>query len=565
MNAMSHARLLDRVLPACTLAAGLLYSGFLGAASEATVRPEPGFPEDTFRAHVERLSSDEFGGRAPGTDGERKTLEYIEQAFRAAGVAPGIGDSFLQPVPLVEIQTHADESMAVRGPSGSLDLRHLDDMVVWTRRPVPESRLEDAELVFAGYGIVAPEYGWNDYAGIDVRGKIVLVLVNDPGFATGDPALFTGRAMTYYGRWTYKFEEAVRQGAAGLFVIHETEPAAYPWAVVRNGAGKEFDLIVDDFASKRLALEGWLTHEAAQRVLALAGQDYAALKRASLERGFKARALGIQASVGVRNDVARKTSYNVVGVVPGRERPDEYFLYTAHWDHLGTKPAGDGPAGEDRIFNGASDNATGVAGLIELARAFAATQPRPARSTMFVAVTAEESGLLGSQYFAEHPPVPVASMVGGLNMDNLYAIGKTRDLTVIGYGASELDNYLRRAAAARGRVLVQEPTPEKGFYYRSDHFNLAKHGVPMLYTKAGIDSPTKGADYGRRWLDDYVANRYHKPSDEYDPAWDVSGIVEDLEIYYHVGLEVAGDANWPNWRDGSEFRSIRDASRTAAR
>jgi len=565
MNVFSRPRLLGRLILAGTLSAGFLHCGYLGATTEAPVHPEPGFPEDTFRAHVERLSSDEFGGRAPGTDGERKTLEHIEQAFRAAGVAPGIGDSFLQSVPLVEIQTHADESMAVRGPSGSVDLRHLDDMVVWTRRPVPESRLRDAELVFAGYGIVAPEYGWNDYAGIDVRGKIVLVLVNDPGFASGDSALFTGRAMTYYGRWTYKFEEAVRQGAAGLFVIHETEPAAYPWAVVRNGAGKEFDLIVDDFESKRLALEGWLTHEAAQRVLALAGQDYGTLKRASLERGFKARALGITASVGVRNDVARKTSYNVVGVVRGRERPDEYFLYTAHWDHLGTKPAGDGSGGEDRIFNGASDNATGVAGLIELARAFAATQPRPARSTMFVAVTAEESGLLGSQYFAEHPPVPVASMVGGLNMDNLYALGKTRDLTVIGYGASELDEYLRRAAATQGRVLVPEPTPEKGFYYRSDHFNLAKHGVPMLYTKAGIDSPTKGADYGRRWLDDYVANRYHKPSDEYDPAWDVSGILQDLEIYYRVGLELAGDASWPNWREGSEFRAIRDASRAAVR
>jgi Zn-dependent M28 family amino/carboxypeptidase len=559
----STIRITRALLGCAAVGAGLL-GGWAAPAAPAPDEQRPGFPEAAFRADVERLASDEFGGRAPGTEGERKTLDYIEHAFREAGLAPGVGDSFLQPVPLVEIRTHADPTMTVRGHSGSVDLRFGDDMVVWTKRPVPESRVTGAELVFAGYGIVAPEFGWDDYAGTDVKGKIVMVLVNDPGFATGDPALFTGKAMTYYGRWTYKFEEAVRQGAAGLFVVHETEPAAYPWAVVRNGAGQEFDLIVEDYASKRLALEGWMTHESAEKVLALAGQDYAALKRAAMQRGFKARPLGITGSVGVRNDVERKVSYNVVGVVPGRERPGEYFLYTAHWDHLGTKAASDVAPGADRIFNGASDNATGVAGLLGLARAFAATRPRPARSTMFVAVTAEESGLLGSQYFAEHPPVPLASMVGGLNMDNLYAIGPTKDLTVIGFGASQLDDYLRRAAAKQGRVLVPEPTPEKGFYYRSDHFNLAKQGVPMLYTKAGIDSPAKGPDYGRKWLDDYVANRYHKPSDEYDPSWDVSGILQDLEIYYDVGLELANDSSWPNWREGSEFRAIRDASRKAA-
>ena len=551
-------------LPAIALACAItLLAGCSGARELTPSATSPPFSETAYRTHIERLASDEFEGRAPGTEGEKKTLAYIEQQFRAAGLEPGIGDSFLQPVPVVEITTHPDAALQVRGLGGvSLDLRNADDMVVWTKRPVPESRVTDAELVFAGYGIVAPEYGWNDYAGIDMRGKVAVVLVNDPGFATQDPKLFSGNTMTYYGRWTYKFEEAVRQGAAGLFVVHETRAAAYPWDVVRNGAAKpQFDLRIANFQSQRLGLEGWLTQDAAQRLLALAGQDYAALKQASLTGKFRARPLGITASVGVRNDVRFTTSYNVVGVLHGRKRADEYFVYTAHWDHLGKSA---GAAGEDTIFNGASDNATGVSALIELGRVFAATKPRPERSLMFVAVTAEESGLLGSEHFATHLPAPAANFYGGLNMDNLYAIGLTRDLTVIGYGASELDDYLRRAAAKQDRVLVPEPTPEKGFYFRSDHFNLAKLGVPMLYTKAGIDSPTQGPEYGRAWLDDYVANRYHQPSDEYDPGWDVSGTLQDLAIYYDVGLVLANEASWPNWREGSEFRAIRDQSRAAA-
>jgi len=557
---MYHARFAAR---AGALALLLVGSGT--HAAEGTATTAPAFSEAAFRDHVERISSDEFEGRAPGTEGEKKTLAYIEREFRAAGLEPGIGKSFLQPVPLVEIVPHADGAMEVRGAKGSLSLRNADDMVVWTRRPVPESRVKDAELVFAGYGIVAPEYAWNDYAGIDMRGKIALVLVNDPGFATQDPKLFNGNAMTYYGRWTYKFEEAVRQGAAGVFVIHETKAAGYPWDVPRNGAdGPQFDMVLDDYQSQRLALEGWMTQESAQRVLALAGQDYAALKQAAIDNKFRARPLGLTASVGVRNDVQRRTTYNVVGVLPGSKHPDEFFLYTAHWDHLGKGAPVPGDKSADTIFNGASDNATGIAALIELARGFGATRPRPLRSVMFVAFTAEESGTLGSEYFAANPPVPVAEMYGGLNMDNLYAIGQTRDLTVIGFGASDLDDYLRRAVARQGRVLVPEPTPEKGFYYRSDHFLLAKQGVPMLYTKAGIDSPTKGAEYGRVWLDDYIANRYHKPSDEYDASWDVSGIMQDIAVYYDVGLALANESTWPNWREGSEFRAIRDKSRAAA-
>ena len=542
-----------------TLLAAVLLT--IGTAIQADA---PDFPDASYRRHIEVLSSDAFEGRAPGTEGEKKTLAYIEQQFKAAGLKPGIGDSFLQPVPVVEITPHADPVMQVSGANGkSLALRNADDVVVWTKRPVPSSVLVNAEVVYAGYGIVAPEYDWNDYAGLDVRGKLVLALVNDPGYATQDPKLFTGNAMTYYGRWDYKFAEAVRHGAAGLLVIHETKAAGYPWDVPRNGVDKpQFDLRVDDYATSRLALEGWITEDAATRLLSQAGMDFAALKKASSVRGFTGSATGLEASMTVRNDVRYTTTYNVVGTVPGSKRPDEAFVYTAHWDHLGK--LANGKPGEDVVYNGASDNATGVSALIELARAFAATRPRPQRSVLFVAVTAEESGLLGSEYFAAHPPIPVSQMAGGLNMDNLYAIGKTRDITVIGFGASELDDELRRAAAKQGRVPVQEPSPEKGFYYRSDHFNLAKAGVPMLYTKAGVDSPTQGTGFGKRWLDEYIAKRYHKPSDEYSADWDVSGSLQDLQLYYDVGLAVADSDRWPNWREGSEFRAIRDASRKQA-
>lgn len=548
--------------PSARFIAGL--ASTLVAYGSTAKADAPEFSEPAFRGHVEVLSSDAFEGRAPGTAGEQKTLAYIEAQFRAAGLEPGVGKSFLQAVPVVEIKPHADATMQVSGAADGkpIELRSLDDLVVWTKRPLPSSSIKGAGIVYAGYGIVAPEYGWNDYAGLDVRGKLVLALVNDPGFATQDPKLFTGNAMTYYGRWDYKFAEAVRHGAAGLLVIHETRAAGYPWDVPRNGATKpQFDLRVADFDKQRLALEGWITESAASRLLAAAGKDLAALKLASSVRGFKGVDTGLQASMSVRNEVREATSFNVVGLLPGRTRPDEAFVYTAHWDHLG-KTAGARP-GEDAIFNGAQDNATGVAALIELARVFAATKPHPERSLMFVAVTAEESGLLGSQYFAENPPLPVAQMAGGLNMDNLYAVGKTRDMTVIGAGKSELEDDLARATARQGRVPKPEPAPEKGFYYRSDHFNLAKAGVPMLYTKAGIDSPERGADYGKRWLDEYTAQRYHQPSDEYSPDWDVSGILQDLQVYYDVGLGIANSSRWPNWRPDSEFRAIRDKSRPA--
>ena len=544
-----------------TLAALCAVASLWGARHASADPTAVSFPEADYRKHIEVLSSDAFEGRAPGTEGEKKTVEYIEQQFREAGLSPGIGGQYRQAVPLVRIQPQADSAMRIASAAGkSLDLAVPDEVVAWTRRPVPVSGIDGAGVVFAGYGIVAPEYGWDDYAGLDVRGKLVLVLVNDPGYATGDPKLFNGRTMTYYGRWTYKFEEAVRHGAAGLLVIHETGAAAYPWDVPRNGATKpQFDLVVPDYESKRLALEGWIKEDAAARTLAAAGLDYAALKQAAARRGFKPVATDLKATMSVRNEVKHIDSYNVVGTLPGSKRPGETFVYMAHWDHLGRNA--NAKPGEDAIFNGAQDNATGIAALIELARAFAATKPRPERSLTFVAVTAEESGLLGSEYFALHPPVPPRDFVGGLNMDNLYSVGPTRDLTVIGYGKSELEDDLAAAAAKQQRTLVQEPMPEKGFYYRSDHFNMAKVGVPMLYAKAGVDSPEHGADFGRQWIEEYTADHYHQPSDEYSPDWDVRGNLMDLAIYYDVGLMLANSDRWPNWRQGTEFRAIRDQGR----
>ena len=548
---------------------GALFLGlFAGCAATPSGEAAftPAIDEQAWRGHVERLASDEFEGRAPGTPGEEKTLAYLEAQFRAAGLEPGAGGSYLQAVPLVELTTRPDPTMEIRGTAGALSLRYAEDYVSWTRRPVAESRVADADIVFAGYGIVAPEYGWDDYAGLDVKGKIVLALVNDPGYAPGDPALFTGNAMTYYGRWTYKFEEAVRQGAAGLLVIHETAPAGYPWDVPRNGAARpQLDLEVPDYESKRLALEGWISEDATRRLLALAGEDFDQLKGAALQRGKASLALGVAASTGVRNIVRHGKSYNVVGVLPGSSRPDEYFLYTAHWDHLGKILSIGGATATDTVFNGAIDNATGTAALLELARVFGATKPRPARSLMFVAFTAEESGLLGSKHFGENLPVPAGQIAGGINMDALYVLGETRDLTVIGYGNSALDAVLREAAAKQEMVLIPEPTPEAGYYYRSDHFNLAKQGVPMIYAKSGVDSPTRGPEYGKEWVANYIANLYHKPVDEYDPAWDADGIVKELAIYYDVGLAVANGDAWPEWREGSEFRAIRERSRAAMR
>jgi Zn-dependent M28 family amino/carboxypeptidase len=520
----------------------------------------PDFTAAGLASLIEVISSDEFEGRRPATAGEDKTVAFIEESFRRAGLSPGVDGSYRQAVPFVELSTRPDDSLRVDGPGGRpLSLRYGDEAVYWTRRIVPEVSLDRSELVFVGYGIVEPAAGWNDYEGLDMRGKTAVILVNDPGFATNDPALFKGRAMTYHGRWTYKFEEAARQGAAGAIIVHEDEPAAYPWDVVRNGAARP-QLVIDagEKSVPRVGVEGWVTRDAAVRLFAAAGLDYDRMKDEAARRGFRPLPMDVSASTVVRNEIRHAVSSNVVGVLPGSRKADEYVILTAHWDHLGKAPTGNG----DVIFNGAVDNASGTAALLELARAFSEARPRPERSVLFVAFTGEEYGLLGSEYFADHPTVPLSRVAGGVNIDGMVVNGRTHDVIVVGYGSSELEDDLREAAARQGRVLVPEATPEKGSYYRSDHFNLARKGVPMLYARSGIDDVRHGKEWGLAQQAAYVADHYHEPSDEFDPDWDLGGAVEDLELYFVVAYQLSRQDRFPNWYPGNEFRAIRERSRT---
>lgn len=508
-------------------------------------------------AQVQILASDAFAGRQPGGPGERKTVAYLEREFQRLGLKPGNGDRYVQDVPMLEITSEAKGPIALRYADGSSDTLAMGtEAVIQTLSSAPESGVDASDLVFVGFGVNAPELGWNDYAGVDVKGKTVLILINDPGFETGNNALFRGKAMTYYGRWTYKYEEALRQGAAAALIVHDTAGAAYGWEVVQNSfAGAEFDLPPAEGAPAPLAIRGWITTPAAERVFSKLGKDFKALRLAANEPGFQAVPLDAKVSMGVSSRSRTAKSENVAALIRGSERPDEYIIFTAHWDHLGRNFA----SKDDGIFNGAVDNATGVAALLELAEAFAKSPTPPKRSLLFLSVTLEESGLLGSRYYVEHPIYPLKQTVATINMDAIQVIGKTRDVVVIGYGNSELEDILKRQAEAQNRIIVPEPTPENGFYYRSDHFNFARAGVPSLYAKNGIDHVEKGEDYGRQMASEYVAQRYHKPGDEYDPNWDLSGNVQDTELLYAVARELADGTSWPNWYEGTEFKATRDA------
>jgi Zn-dependent M28 family amino/carboxypeptidase len=543
------------------LALALLLLAGCGGASHYVQRATLAIDGEQYRTHVARLASDEFEGRAPGSAGERRTVEYLEQQFLALGLQPVDGASFRQEVPLVEITAvPAQARLGFAAGGRRVDLALGEDMVIGTRRVQPSSAVTDSEVVFVGYGVVAPEYGWNDYEGLDMRGKTALILVNDPGFGSGDPTLFRGRAMTYYGRWTYKYEEAARQGAAAAIIIHQTAPAAYPWEVVRNSwTGPQFWAETADGNAGALALEAWVTEARARELLAMAGQDLDALQRAAQERGFRGQPLGVTASGSVRNLIRRARSPNVAGYLPGRDRRDEYVIYMAHWDHLGKGLALAG----DTIYNGAVDNATGVAGLLTIARAYRELLATPSRSVLFLAVTAEESGLLGSEYYARNPLVPLEKTAAVINMDGLHPLGRARDIEVIGSGASELEGLLAEAAKRQGRVVKPDSRPEHGYFYRSDHFNLAREGVPALYTKAGVDLRDHPPGTGQAMLEEYTRERYHKQSDDYDPGWDVSGSIEDLRLLFEVGLRVAAAPGWPDWYEGNEFRARRDASGAA--
>ncbi len=534
-------------------------SGAADADRTLAPAPERSFDTRAFASDLETLSSDAFEGRAPGSRGERLTVDYLVRAYAEAGLQPGYGDSYLQPVPMVELTNQERSSIALEQAGESLELVFPDQAIIGSKRLGTDFHgVEDSELVFVGYGVVAPEHDWNDYAGLDVSGKAVVILVNDPGFARPDAGRFNGRAMTYYGRWTYKYEEAARQGAAAALIVHETEPASYPWEVVINSwSGPEFVLAARG-DEPLLALEGWITHEAAADLFARAGLDYEAEKARAAEPGFTAMGLDATVTARVRNSVREAQSYNVLGLLPGSERPNEGVVYMAHWDHLGRNLALPGTSG---IFNGAIDNASGTAALLELARMNAALGPAE-RSQLFLAVTLEEYGLLGSRHYVNDPVFPHASTVAVINLDAFnFMAGPTEDMVVIGMGSSELEPILGAVLKASGRRIEPEPTPEAGFYYRSDHFNFARAGIPALYAKSGTTHVELGAEHVTAVERDYRDRRYHKPMDVFDPNWDFSGVAGDGTALYRVGRTLADSEAWPNWYEGNEFRAIRDRQR----
>jgi len=510
---------------------------------------------DDIAEDIAVLSSDSLEGRGPASVGEDRTMAYLESQAKEIGLEPGNGTSWYQEVPLVRSTVQPGAELVVRGDGAQARFKFGDDFVAFSKRLEPSVALGSSPLVFVGYGIVAPEYGWNDYAGIDVHGKTVVVLVNDPGFATGDTTLFRGRTMTYYGRWTYKYEEAARQGADGVLIVHETEPAAYPWEVVRNSwTGPLFSLASTDDAG-HAAVEGWIGLETARAIFRLAGQEYDSLKVAAQTRGFTPVPLNATASVALQSEIVRSASRNFLARLRGTDRADEYVVYMAHWDHFGMDPNREG----DQIFNGAEDNATGVAGLLAMARAFRALATPPSRSILFLSVTGEEQGLLGSAFYATHPVVPLEKTVAAINMDGMNVNGPMRDVVVVGLGMSELDDYVDAAAKEQNRTVRPDQEPEKGYYFRSDHFSFAKQGVPALDPGSGQDQVEHGVAWTQARENDYRLNRYHKPSDEMLDSWDLNGMVQDLQLLFTVGYRLASSDAFPNWRKGAEFRAARDA------
>lgn len=514
--------------------------------------------EAILHQHIAILASDEYEGRAPATPGEEKTINYLQQQFEALGIAPGNGDSYFQSVSVTETTTASDAVLTMKGSNYEASFDYAEGMIVGSQQQIASIGVLDSDVVFVGYGVVAPERNWNDYAGIDVSGKTVVILVNDPGYATQDPELFNGNAMTYYGRWTYKYEEAARQGAAAALIVHETGPAGYGWEVVSSSwSGPQIGLQAANLNLDRVEVEGWLTLDSAEALFAGAGLDYQELKSAAAQRGFTAVPMAdIKASVTIENSVRVSESQNVIAMIPGTERPEETIIYTGHWDHLGVNAELPG----DNIYNGAVDNATGTAALLALARLHSQQAP-PARSIVFLAVTAEESGLLGSQWYAEHPIFPLSKTIANINMDAMNTNGPTKDIVVVGHGSSELENYLEEAVSKQGRYIVPEPTPERGYFYRSDHFNFAKVGVPALYVESGEDSVEHGREWGAEQSQDYTDNRYHAPSDEYDPQWNLAGAAQDIFLYFDIATKLSRETTFPNWFEGNEFKSIRDSSR----
>ena len=515
------------------------------------------FSADSLKLHVAELAHDSLMGRKPFTEGETKTIAYLQKEFKIAGLEPGNGDSYIQEVPMVNIQTTAAPEMQVSTSKGSFKLKGLEDYVIWTDKIADKVSFDNNEVIFAGYGVVAPEYNWNDYAGLDVKGKIVMVMVNDPGFAAGDSTLFKGKTMTYYGRWTYKFEEAARQGARGCLIVHTTEGASYPFKVVQNNWNAS-KLRLDDRGKNNpyTDINGWLSLPAAKKLIAAAGKDSLTFFAQADKPGFKAQTLDLKLSTTMSVKTTFNKSHNVIGKITGSKHPDEVIIYTSHWDHLGI---GKPDETADSIYNGAFDNASGTAGLIELARAFKSLKSKPERTIVILAVTAEEQGLWGSAYYAQNPVYPIAKTVANINIDGLNPFEKTKDIIIVGEGQSELEEYLKEAAEKVGRVVTFENHPEAGYYYRSDHFNFAKVGVPALYTSNGIDVIGKEPGFGEKRDAEYTEKHYHRPSDEFDAAtWTFEGGIEDLKLFFQVGKRLAFEEKMAQWKEGSEFKAIRE-------
>lgn len=541
----------------------ILIMAAVACSGPAGEPPVPEFSEAAIVDHVKILASDDFEGRAPGTKGEELTVTYIADQFKAVGLKPGNPDgTYFQKVPLVGITPDPSATLTFAKGADSRTLKFKEDVVAWTKRVQDQVSLAGSDVVFVGYGIEAPEYTWDDYKGTDVSGKTLVMLVNDPPVPDPaspgqlDPKTFGGNAMTYYGRWTYKYEMGAEKKAAAVLIVHETEPAAYPFSVVQGMGGERFNLAAPDNNMSRAAVEGWITRDQAVELFKMAGLDFEKEKTTAATRDFKPVPMGVTASMTIRNTIRTIDSRNVVGRLDGSDPAlnDEYVIYTAHWDHFGI---GD-PVNGDRIYNGALDNATGVGAMIELARAFVKLPEPPKRSLLFLAVTAEEQGLLGSEYYARTPLYPLEKTLAAINMDGLNIYGATSDLTVVGLGQSDLDDYATSAATAQNRVVKPDPEPSKGGYFRSDHFPFAKQGVPAINAGGGNDFIGKPADYGKQVRDAYTAQHYHQPSDEYRPDWNLAGALQDVQIYYSIGYHVANADKFPGWKPGSEFKARRD-------
>lgn len=527
------------------------------SSANAAAAFSPAITAQGFRDYDKAISSDYMEGRKPGTQGAQRATAYIIEQFKKLGLQPGNHGSWFQQVPTVSttLQNKDGLKLDIAEGGGTQSFAYGSDMVVFDPQDKPQVAIKDSGIVFLGYGIDAPEWQWNDYANQNVKGKTVIVLVNDPGYATNDPKLFKGRTMTYSGRWTYKYEECARMGAAACLIVHDTGGAGYPWTVVKNSwTGPQLSLPASEDPAPRVPVAGWLTTDAARSLFAKAGLDFDKLKTAASKRGFKPVPLKATASITLDSKIDTGSANNVLGLIKGSAKPDEVVIYSAHWDHFGRDPKLKG----DQIFNGAIDNGTGISALLEIAGAFAQQKPAPKRSVLFIATTLEESDLLGSLYYTQHPVFPLTRTVADINMDAMDVIGPTRNMQIIGSGQSQLEDMLKATLKKQGRYASPDAVPQNGFYFRADHFSFAKAGVPALMTATGDDEVHGGIKAGRAALADYTAHHYHTPMDNFDPAWDFSGVAQDTQALYEVGSELAADDQWPQWNKGSEFRAKRE-------